>query len=75
LTGDELALKLFEGALQSIIDHYQIWDYEGENGSRACTHRDYPDPHYHSVHVNQLSYYAEFFGIDEFYQILDEFAN
>ncbi len=75
LTGDDLALKLFEASIRSIIDNHHIWDCEGVDGSRYCKHRENPDPNYHPIHINQLTWYADYFGIDEFYEIIDEFRD
>jgi len=75
LTGNDLALSLFEASIQSIIDNHQIWDCEGVDGSRYCLHREHSDPNYHPIHLEQLTKYADFFEIDEFYSIVEEFRD
>lgn len=75
LTGDKFALFLFEASLQSIIDNHNIWDWEGVDGSRYCLHRHQPDPNYHPIHINQLDWYADYFNIPEFYDVINEFRD
>jgi len=75
ITRDELALNLLEASIKSIIDNFEIWDCEGVDGSRYCTHRTNPDPTYHPIHLDQLTKYADYFEINEFCGIVDEFMD
>jgi len=63
---NSFALTLFNAGIKTIADHYPIWNLENQNRSKYCTHGVYKSK-YHSIHLDQLEIYAEFFDIPEFW--------
>ncbi len=74
ITRDNDALKLLQGGIASVIDNYQIWDVDGQDGSSYCTHSDTISD-YHWIHKRQLAEYRDMFGINDFDIILKTFTN
>ncbi len=74
LTRDKDALRLFQGAIASILDNYPIWDIDGQDGSRYCLHTSVITD-YHRIHKKQLIAYRDMFDINEFDIILNTYTN
>lgn len=72
ITKDQQVLDMFEGVLKSMFDHYPNWNCIGEDSSLYCWH-GIIQPYYHSVHQDQLIAYRDFFGIEEFNDMLISF--
>ena len=72
ITRNQEALDMFEGGLISILDHYPNWNFEDADGSLYCLHMT-TITHYHSIHLNQLISYRDFFAIDGFNDMLTSF--
>ena len=74
VSGDDFALTLFQAGIKTIVVHYSIWNYEGENASIYCTHAETPT-NYHQTHLKQLQKYSEFFNIPEFLDAIECFSH
>jgi len=72
ITEDEFALALFQGGLASVFDNYPIWNFVGSDGSRYCKHEN-SCSNYHPIHLDELRKYRDFFGIEEFNDIIETF--
>ncbi len=73
ITQDEFALSLFQGGLASVLDNYPTWNFVGSDGSRYCKHEN-SCSNYHPVHLDELRKYRDFFGIEDFNDIIETFT-
>ncbi len=74
ITRDNDALRLFQGSIASVIDHYPLWDIDGVDGSRYCKHTNTVSS-YHWIHKAQLMEYYNMFNINEFKIFHDTITN
>ncbi len=71
ITGDTFALTLFLAGIRSIADNYQMDNIEGVNSSKYCMHKADPKEPYHTLHIDLLEMYLNWFEIPEFSEAIE----
>lgn len=74
ITRNSDALRLLQGSIASVLDHYPLWDMDGQDGSRYCKHTNILSD-YHWIHLAQFMEYRNMFNISEFEIAHDTFTN
>jgi len=74
ITRNQLALRLLEGGMKTVLDNYKIWNVANQDKSYYCLHHQIKS-NYHAVHKGQFLAFANRFKINEFFDAYFCFSN